>query len=223
MPIFYSVDPENSGDWGGKTRCVNYDEIQARRAYRRKLENVEIVFDWMPQDDLITCGDCYMVSDRLEQALQDAQVSGVRFEPVKISKSDIFRSYYPRQRLPHNFKWMISTGEMQFSNQHWPTSWSGDDVCMAPPTAEKPADLAPALIVKLLKGLAAGDVPIASRFCGGRERQAQVSNQRVRRLEPKCFFSVTRAVDGSAKVPTGAGPDRKSMSTRPTTPAPNSM
>src|SRR4051794_23499444 len=118
MQKFYSIDPEMSGDWGGKTRFVNYDEIQARRAYRRKLENVEILFDWLPEDDLIYCGDCYLVTDRLEQALQEGQISGVRFEHVKLSKSDIFRSYYPRKRVPQNFKLMIPTGEIQFSNEH---------------------------------------------------------------------------------------------------------
>jgi hypothetical protein len=130
MPKFYSIEPENSGDWGGKTRVVNYEEIKAGRAYQRKLENVEIIFDWMPEDDLITCGDCYLVSDRLEQALQDADISGVRFESVKISKSDIFRGYYPRRRLPHSFKLMVPTGEMRFSNVHGPTFWSGNDVCL---------------------------------------------------------------------------------------------
>ena len=47
-------------------------------------------------------------------------------------------------------------------------------------------------------------------------------NQRAVRLEPKCSFSATRASDGSWNVPVGFGPDRKSTSTRPTRPAPNS-
>jgi hypothetical protein len=46
----------------------------------------------------------------------------------------------------------------------------------------------------------------------------QLANQRARRLEPKCSFSATRAADGALKVPVRVGPDRKSMSTRPTRP-----
>lgn len=57
---------------------------------------------------------------------------------------------------------------------------------------------------------------------GGRRRQAR-SNQRARRLEPNSTFSATSASDGAWKVPVGLGPERKSTSTRPTRPAPNSM
>ena len=51
----------------------------------------------------------------------------------------------------------------------------------------------------------------------------QCPNQRARRLAPKCCFSATRASDGAWKVPVGFGPERKSTSTRPTRPPPNSM
>ncbi len=51
----------------------------------------------------------------------------------------------------------------------------------------------------------------------------QALNQRARRLDPKWCFSATRASDGSWKVPVGVGPERKSTSTRPTRPPPNSM
>jgi hypothetical protein len=51
----------------------------------------------------------------------------------------------------------------------------------------------------------------------------QEPNHRVRRLEPKCRFSVTRAADGGLNLPVREGPDRKSMSTLATRPLPNSM
>jgi hypothetical protein len=50
----------------------------------------------------------------------------------------------------------------------------------------------------------------------------QPSNQRARRLEPNCCFSAASSADGGASVPVGFGPERKSMSTRPTRPPPNS-
>ncbi len=52
---------------------------------------------------------------------------------------------------------------------------------------------------------------------------AQAPNQRLRRLEPKCSFWATSAADGALNVPVRVGPDRKSMSTLPTRPLPNSM
>jgi hypothetical protein len=51
----------------------------------------------------------------------------------------------------------------------------------------------------------------------------QVPNQRARRLAPKCAFSATSSGDGGWNVPVRVGPDRKSMSTLPTRPSPNSM
>ena len=55
------------------------------------------------------------------------------------------------------------------------------------------------------------------------EVATQRPNQRALRLEPNSFFSATNAPDGSRNVPVGFGPERKSTSTRPTRPAPNSM
>lgn len=52
--------------------------------------------------------------------------------------------------------------------------------------------------------------------------QPERPNQRARRLEPKWSFSARSAADGSWKVPVGAGPEKKSTSTRPIRPAPNS-
>jgi hypothetical protein len=47
-------------------------------------------------------------------------------------------------------------------------------------------------------------------------------NQRAPRLAPNSSFSATNAEDGALNVPVLTGPDRKSMSTRPTPPPPNS-
>jgi uncharacterized protein YndB with AHSA1/START domain len=51
----------------------------------------------------------------------------------------------------------------------------------------------------------------------------QAPNQRARRLEPNSRFSSTSASDGSWNTPAGLGPEKKSTSTRPTRPAPNSI
>ena len=72
-------------------------------------------------------------------------------------------------------------------------------------------------------------VPMAERAreghsvkIAGPARWPQLPNQRARRLEPKCFFSLSRAPDGAWKTPVGFGSAKKSTSTRPTRPAPNS-
>jgi len=57
--------------------------------------------------------------------------------------------------------------------------------------------------------------------CLGSWRPCYSPNQRLRRLEPKCCFSATKATEGSIKLPVG-GPARNSTSTRPTRDSPNS-
>jgi pimeloyl-ACP methyl ester carboxylesterase len=51
----------------------------------------------------------------------------------------------------------------------------------------------------------------------------QEPNQRARRVEPNCSFLATCSVEGALKLPVREGPERKSMSTLPTRPLPNSM
>lgn len=65
--------------------------------------------------------------------------------------------------------------------------------------------------------------PLRADHARQAEPAAAPLNQRARRLEPKCSFSATSASDGALKVPVFSGPDRKSMSTLPTRPCPNSM
>ena len=48
-------------------------------------------------------------------------------------------------------------------------------------------------------------------------------NQRVRRLEPNRSFSAICAAEGALNVPVLVGPDKKSISTLPMRPWPNSM
>lgn len=60
------------------------------------------------------------------------------------------------------------------------------------------------------------------RWSRTRVRPRYGPNQRAWRLEPNCCFSPTRATEGPMKLPVGAGPERKSTSTRPTRPPPNS-
>ena len=55
------------------------------------------------------------------------------------------------------------------------------------------------------------------------ELLGQRPNQRSRRLEPKLCLSAICSADGALKVPVFSGPERKSMSTLPIRPAPNSM
>ncbi len=70
--------------------------------------------------------------------------------------------------------------------------------------------------------VAAATVEVNATAVLGRARQPLIPNQRARRLDPKWRFSATSSVDGSEYRPVGVGPEKKSTSTRPTRPPPNS-
>jgi hypothetical protein len=61
------------------------------------------------------------------------------------------------------------------------------------------------------------------RPVGARLSRDQLPNQRCRRLAANSSFSAARSADGPRNGAVGAGPDKKSASTLPTKPPPNSM
>jgi hypothetical protein len=56
-----------------------------------------------------------------------------------------------------------------------------------------------------------------------RSSRDQLPNHRCRRVEANSSFSAARSAEGPRNGAVGAGPDKKSASTLPTKPPPNSM
>ena len=130
MSLFYSIDPTAYGEWGKGTVFVNYNEIKEGKEYLRKLTKLEYSFEHLPVDDIMSSNDCYLVTEELAIALEEANITGIRFERVKISRSLNFKAKYRYMRLPV-YRWIQPTGELLIANDHTLISWSGDDFCQA--------------------------------------------------------------------------------------------
>jgi hypothetical protein len=63
----------------------------------------------------------------------------------------------------------------------------------------------------------------ASASCVRRAQSDQLPNQRCRRVAANSSFSAARSAEGPRNGAVGAGRDKKSASTLPTKPPPNSM
>src|SRR5687768_11171007 len=82
---------------------------------------VEYVFDRWGGHDLVTAMRVDCVSRRLREAMEKAQIKGVRFESMKVSKAEYFEledGAYAGD-LPEFF-WMVITGEAEAPHQ-WAT------------------------------------------------------------------------------------------------------
>lgn len=100
---FYILDPEVAGGWGPNTE---FTRIPGRRLVVNKLH---YQFDGWLGDELLESSPCYIVTERLANAIQHHKLSGCELKAVEVSTSDQFRELYPLRRLPR-FAWLDITG-----------------------------------------------------------------------------------------------------------------
>ncbi|GAB4018836.1 hypothetical protein GCM10028773_19810 [Spirosoma koreense] len=60
-------------------------------------------------DDILATVACYIVTERLKQAIEKQALTGVVFDDVIISKSKTFNKRYPEPQLP-TFYWLKAVG-----------------------------------------------------------------------------------------------------------------
>lgn len=100
--MFYSLYPEVSGGFGDN---VVYDPAT------RHVSHLHYEFDgWLGDDILQTSPCCYIVTERLKDAISKIAGSGYFFAHVEISTSDQFRELYPNRDLPP-FWWLQVSGQ----------------------------------------------------------------------------------------------------------------
>jgi len=98
----YLLEPEVAGGWGQNT-------IADTTTHPPVVQDLEYNFDGWSGDDLLTSFPCYIVTTKLANAIETAALTGYRFAPVTISKSETFNELYPGKSLPE-FKWIQIDG-----------------------------------------------------------------------------------------------------------------
>jgi hypothetical protein len=101
---YWKLYPEVAGGFGANTV---FTRVPGKPLIVHKLH---YEFSGWSGDDLLTSTPCYIVTDRLARAIKDASLTGVEFDNVEITTSDLFEELYPGRKLPP-FIWLKVIGE----------------------------------------------------------------------------------------------------------------
>lgn len=90
MAQFFQLDPEVVGFNGPGTIVTNRSQLQAGLALIPEVAHLDYQFDGWLGDDIAQVTPCYIVSDILAAAMQQANLSGYRLEAISVSTTDAF-------------------------------------------------------------------------------------------------------------------------------------
>jgi hypothetical protein len=103
MNNYHVVEPEVAGGWGVNT-------IVTRSPGRPiVVDKLHYVFDGWLGDALLESAPCYIGTQRLVEEIKLAQLKGIDFDEVEVTKSLQFDTLYPNRELP-KFKWLKING-----------------------------------------------------------------------------------------------------------------
>lgn len=101
---FYILAPEVAGGRGDQTLA----DLSVHPPIVRRLH---YEFDGWLGDELLESFPVFIVTERLAQRIQEKNASGVEFEKVIITKSELFRDLQPDLELPP-FVWLKPVGKV---------------------------------------------------------------------------------------------------------------
>jgi hypothetical protein len=104
MTAFYAVEPEVAGGWGEHT-------IFARMPREPMvIHRLHYEFEGWDGDELLEGTPCFIVSERLAREIEGARLTGVKFDAVEVTTSNVFRELYPNRQVP-TFVWLKVEGQ----------------------------------------------------------------------------------------------------------------
>ncbi len=103
MTCYHILEPEVAGGWGKDT---DFTRTPGQPVVVRKLH---YQFDGWLGDELLESTPCYIVTERLAAEIKRSKLTGVSFDEVLTSKSEMFDELYPDRVLP-KFIWLKVEG-----------------------------------------------------------------------------------------------------------------
>jgi hypothetical protein len=100
---YYLLSPEVAGGLGPNT-------VMNSTAHPPEVSRLHYELEGWLGDDLLESFPCFVVTERLAEAIQDAQLTGVRFGDAEVTASEQFRELYPQRELPRFF-WLKVVGK----------------------------------------------------------------------------------------------------------------
>ena len=91
--MFHILEPEVAGGWGPGTDA---DTTVHPPVVRRLVYQFE---GWLG-DDLLETFPCFVVTDRLAQAIRASELTGCELGPVEVVKSEFFEELHPGREFP---------------------------------------------------------------------------------------------------------------------------
>jgi hypothetical protein len=101
MKYFY-VEPEVAGGLGSNT-------VLNHQVHLPIVSKLQYTFDVWLGDELLEGFPCFIVTENMQQNIQQAQFSGVTFDHVEVTASGEFEDLYGNKQLP-TFMWLRVVG-----------------------------------------------------------------------------------------------------------------
>ncbi|PFX51275.1 hypothetical protein COL36_27975 [Bacillus wiedmannii] len=125
----YLLSPEVAGGHGEHTVYGNEKSIGAE-GISGKVQFLHYEFYGWLGDDLLESTPCFIVSEKLKNALISSELKDFRLEECLISVSEEFQELYPDKELP-DFWRLIPLGTVNYENGNY-SGWSGHQFCLTP-------------------------------------------------------------------------------------------
>lgn len=100
---YYYLEPEVSGGPGENT-------IMNSSVHPPFVTRLHYEFDGWLGDSIVTSFPCYIVTEDVREKILESEFSGVTFDDVEVTTSELFEEMQPDQRLPP-FVWLKVNGD----------------------------------------------------------------------------------------------------------------
>ena len=123
----YMIEPEVAGEIGEKTVYENYDAI-VNDGEIAVITHLHFVFMGWLGDDVLEVTPCFLISDRLKNAIEKSDLKGYEFEDIEISLSDDYLEMYPNRETPSFYR-VIPKGTIKIQDETY-YDWDNMDFCI---------------------------------------------------------------------------------------------
>lgn len=101
---FYYIEPEVAGGLGEHT-------VMNRGVHPPTVLKLHYKFEGWLGDSLLESFPCFIITNVAKHKLQEARLTGVRYDAVEVTVSTQFRELYPNRELPE-FVWLRVEGQV---------------------------------------------------------------------------------------------------------------
>ena len=126
MKLFV-IEPEVAGEIGESTIYENYDAITTK-GERPIISHLHFVFMGRLGDDILEVTPCFLISEKLKQAIEKSELKGYKFQNIEISLSEEYEEMYPDREKPCFYR-LLPQGTISVQDEMY-SNWDNMDFCV---------------------------------------------------------------------------------------------